>query len=243
MVLLRSLVFNVAFYLNLGVLLLFALATFVLPRKAGIIRMAQLWGTTSLWLLRTVVGTRVEFRGLHHLPPGGALVAAKHQSILETFALLPCVDDPAFILKRELRWVPVFGWLTMKARMIPVDRGHPNALADMARRAGDEARAGRQIMIFPEGTRRAPGAPPAYKYGVAQLYRSLDVPCVPVALNSGVFWPRRRFVRRPGTVVIEFLEPIAPGLDRDSFLAVLRERIENASDRLLAEAEAAERAA
>lgn len=236
MLALRSHLYNVAFYLNLVLLLVLALATFAMPRKAGIIRLAQFWGRSSLWLLRVIVGTRVEFRGLDRIPPGGLLIAAKHQSFLETFALLFCVDDPAFILKRELQWIPVFGWLTIKAGMIPVRRGRASAVAEL-KHSASKVRHGRQIIIFPEGTRRPPGAEPAYKFGVAHLYDSLGVPCLPVALNSGLFWPRRRYIRRPGTVVIEFGEPIPPGLERDAFMALLQDRIETASDRLLAEAE------
>ena len=237
MVVLRSHLFNVVFYLNLGIWLVAASVTFLLPRMA-IIRVAQAWGRANVWLLRVIVGMRVELRGLERIPPGGLLIAAKHQSILETFTILFCVEDPTFILKRELQWIPIFGWLTIKARMVPVHRGGPNALAEMNRAAMSEARRGRQIIIFPEGTRRRPGAEPAYKFGVAHLYRSLDVACLPVALNSGVFWPRRHWIRRPGTVVIEFLDPIPPGLERDDFMATLESRIETASDRLLAEAAA-----
>jgi 1-acyl-sn-glycerol-3-phosphate acyltransferase len=178
----------------------------------------------------------VEIRGRERIPPGGLLVAAKHQSFLETFALLPLVDDPAFILKRELLWIPLFGWLAWKAGMIPIDRsGGAQALAAMNRRARAEIAAGRQILIFPEGTRRAAGAPPAYKFGVAHLYRAFGVACLPVALNSGLYWPRRQFIRRPGKVVIEILDPIPPGLSRDVFLQELQDRIETASNRLLAE--------
>lgn len=235
MIALRSHLFNIAFYLHLGIWLIVALVTFVLPRGA-IIWVAQTWGRGSVWLLRVIVGTRLEFRGLDRIPPGGLLVAAKHQSALETFSLVFCVEDPAFILKRELQWLPIFGWLTIKARQIPVHRGGPNALADMSRRAAREAAAGRQVIIFPEGTRRPPGAPPAYKSGVAHLYAGLGVPCLPVALNTGLFWPRRHYIRRPGTAIIEFLEPIPPGLGRDEFLATLSSRIEESSERLLREA-------
>lgn len=235
MLVLRSLVYNVLFYLNLSILLLVALATFVLPRW-GIIRMAKLWGQTSIWLLRVVVGTRVEYRGLDRVPAGGLLVASKHQSIFETFTLMAFFADPAFILKHELRWIPVFGWLTVKAGMIPVRRGGSTALSEMNRRAAAEAASGRQIIIFPEGTRRPAGAEPAYKLGIAHLYKSLDKPCLPVALNSGLFWPRRSFIRHPGTIVIEFLDPIAPGLERDAFLSLLQDRIERATAALIDEA-------
>jgi 1-acyl-sn-glycerol-3-phosphate acyltransferase len=243
MLVLRSLLFNAAFYLSLCLQLLYAVTTLVMPRMA-IVRVAQFWGVSSVWLMRVIVGTRAEFRGVERIPPGGILVAAKHQSFWETFALLRFFDQPTYILKRELTWIPVFGWLLLKAGMIPVDRGAGGAaIAGMNRRAIRAVRMGRQILIFPEGTRRAPGAEPAYKTGVAHLYKTLEVPCLPVALNSGVFWPRRRFLRRPGTIVVEFLDPIPPGLERGEFLEVLTERIETASRRLLDEAEIAERSA
>lgn len=235
MVAFRSHLFNALFYLNLVLWLIPAVVTFVMPRKA-IIRYAQAWGRSSLWLLRVVVGTRVEFRGLERIPSGGLLVASKHQSFLETFTLLFLVDDPTFVLKRELQWIPVFGWLTIKARQIPVKRGGATALGEMNRAARDEAAAGRQVIIFPEGTRRSPGAEPAYKNGIGHLYRTLGVPCLPVGLNSGVFWPRRQFIRRPGTVVIEFGTVIPPGLEREAFRAELIGQIESISDRLLVEA-------
>jgi 1-acyl-sn-glycerol-3-phosphate acyltransferase len=238
MLVLRSLLFNAAFYLNLILWMLAILPTFVLPRKA-LIRGAQAWARSSLWLLRVIAGTKVEFRGLEHIPPGGLLVAAKHQSFWETFVLASLFDDPAFILKRELTWIPVFGWYLWKADMVPIDRRAGSlALTEMNARAKEAVARGRQILIFPEGTRRAPGAEPAYKYGVAHLYHNLGVPCLPVALNSGLFWPRRRFLRRPGTIVLEILEPIPPGEPRDRFFKEVQERIEAASDRLLQEGRA-----
>lgn len=235
MIFFRSLVYNVVFYINLAVLLIAALPTFLMPRS-GILFMAKTWGRTSIWLMRVLCGTKVEWRGLEKLPKGGYLVAAKHQSTWETFALIQHFDDPTFIIKRELQWVPLWGWLSIKARMIPVDRGSGTAaLAKMtahARRAIDE---GRQIVIFPEGTRRAAGAEPAYKYGVARLYAATGAPCVPVALNSGLFWPRRKFLRYPGTIVVEVLDPIEPGLPPKAFLDRLQAEIEGATARLVAE--------
>jgi 1-acyl-sn-glycerol-3-phosphate acyltransferase len=227
----RSHLFNALFYLNLVLWLIPAVVTFLMPRRA-IIRYAQAWGRFNLWLLRVVVGTRVEIRGAERIPPGGLLMAAKHQSFLETFTLLFLVDDPTIILKRELQWIPLFGWLTIKAGMIPVRRGGATALGEMNRRAREEVGRGRQIIIFPEGTRRLPGAEPAYKNGVAHLYRHLDVPCLPVGLNSGLFWPRRHYVRRPGTVVIEFGEVIPAGLPRAAFMEQLISQVEGISDRL-----------
>ncbi len=235
MLALRSFLFNAAFYLNLVAWMLVCIPSFLIPRKA-FMRVAQAWSASSLWLLKVIAGTRVEFRGLERIPPGGLLIAAKHQSVWETFALVTVLDDPAFVLKRELMWIPFFGWYQAKASMVPIDRrAGASALALMNRRAREEAERGRQIIIFPEGTRRAPGAEPAYKFGVAHLYGSLGVPCVPVALNSGLYWPRRSFRRRPGTIVVEFLEPIPPGLPRDVFYARLKRELEAASDRLVDE--------
>jgi len=237
-ILLRSLLFNLAFYLNLGVLLIGAFLALVLPRR-GVLGMAKLWGRTSVWLLRVICGTKVEFRGLEKLPKGALIVAAKHQSTWETFALLRLFDDFTFIVKRELMWIPIFGWCMAKGRMIPVDRGAGSqALGAMTKRAREEIRTGRQLIIFPEGTRRPPGAEPRYKFGVAHLYAEVGVPCVPVALNSGLFWPRRAFLRLPGTIVVEFLDPIPPGLDKDVFFKRLQTDIETATARLITEGEA-----
>ena len=238
MVIVRSILFNVLFYLNLVVLLLVALVTLVLPRRA-VLKMAELWGRVSVWLLRVVCGTKVEFRGLENLPKGALIVAAKHQSTWETFALLRLFDDFTFIVKRELMWIPIFGWCMWKGGMVPVDRGAGSqALTDMTARAKKEIRSGRQLIIFPEGTRRAPGAEPRYKFGVAHLYAEVGVPCVPVALNSGLFWPRRKFLRFPGTIVVEFLRRSRRGSTRTRFLQRLQSDIETATARLIAEGEA-----
>ena len=236
LVILRSIVFNLLFYLNLIVQLVFALPTLVMPRMA-IVKVATNWGITNLWLLR-LCGIKVEYRGIEKIPPGPLLVASKHQSLWETFALLWLFSDPAFILKRELQWIPLFGWFAWKARMIPVDRGRRSqALAEMAERARGALDGGRQIVIFPEGTRRAPGAEPSYKYGIVHLYAETGIACLPIALNSGLFWPRRSFLRYPGTIVAEILDPIPPGLSRDEFKARLQETIETATARLVAEGE------
>lgn len=238
MLVLRSLLFNVAFYANMILWLIMLLPALLVPRRI-FMRLVKVWARQSLWLLRVIAGTKVEIRGREKIPPGGLLVASKHQSMWETFALVPLFEDPTFILKRELMWIPFFGWYTWKADCVPVNRkAGSQALIQMMARAREEARDGRQILIFPEGTRRPPGAPPAYKFGVAHLYQNLGMPCLPVALNSGLFWPRRQFIRRPGTVVVEILEPIPPGLHRDEFFPRLVEGIESASDRLLTEARA-----
>jgi len=240
MLILRSLAFNVLFYVNLALWLVFAaMPALLLPRRA-MLAVTVAWAHTALWLMRVVAGTDYEIIGREHIPPGGLIVAAKHQSFWETFVMMMLFKDPIFILKRELTWIPFFGWCLHKFRMIPVDRGaKARALAQVIRRAKTELRDnGRQLLIFPEGTRRPPGAPPAYKFGVAQLYAELGLPCLPIALNAGLYWPRRKFLRRPGTIRLEILPPIAPGLDKRQFQALLQEQIETASDRLLAQGRA-----
>ncbi|HXD46217.1 MAG TPA: lysophospholipid acyltransferase family protein [Pseudolabrys sp.] len=239
--LLRSIAFNILFYLNTVIFLVIALPTFVMPYWA-IVEVAKAWGRVNLVLLRVVAGVNFELRGRDNLPPGAIIVASKHQSAWETFALMPLFRCPAIIMKRELQWIPIFGWLMIKARMVGVDRGaRARALIRMAERARAELARGRQLIIFPEGTRRPVGAEPDYKSGVAFLYSTAGVPCLPVALNSGVFWPRRSILRRPGTVVAEILPPIPPGLDKKAFAARLQHDIETASARLAAEARAAAR--
>jgi len=234
--LIRSLIFNALFYLNTLVWLLIGVPTFFLPYR-GTIWVAKSWGRVSVVLLR-VAGIKFELRGREKIPPGALIVASKHQSAWETFALLPLFDNPLFILKRELEWIPFFGWLLIKGRMVPVNRGAGSqALVEMTERARIELARSRQLIIFPEGTRRPAGAEPRYKYGVAHLYAAAGVPCLPVALNSGVFWPRRRsLMLKPGTVVVEILDPIMPGLDKDVFFKRLQDVIETATARLIAEA-------
>ncbi|MGE0289128.1 MAG: lysophospholipid acyltransferase family protein [Bradyrhizobium sp.] len=233
---LRSLLFNVLFYFFLVIWILIALPTFLMPRQA-ILTVAGWWAKSSLLLLRVICGTKVEFRGAEKIPKGPLIVASKHQSMWETFALLQFFDQPLYILKRELKWIPFFGWYLMKADMIDVEReAGARALRDMTRRAGAAVREGRQLIIFPEGTRRPVEAPPRYKHGVAQIYRDSGVACLPVALNSGLFWPRRTFMRYPGTLVVEFLDLLPPGLDRDEFINRVRDAIETATDRIVKEA-------
>jgi 1-acyl-sn-glycerol-3-phosphate acyltransferase len=240
---LRAFLFNVLFYvttvlfLGLGSPLLFG------PRSWAMWALA-LHARTELWLLKTIVGTELEVRGKEKLPKGACLVASKHQSAWETFALIPLFRDPAYLMKRELFWIPFHGWFSYKFKMIPVDRDKgPAALRRMLAEAKTRAAAGREIIIFPEGTRRAPGALPDYKTGVFLLYEALGIPCVPVALNSGLFWPRRSLKRYPGTIIVEFLDPIPPGLSKREFLPRLQATIETASNRLIAEAGGTERLA
>ena len=233
----RSLIFNALFYVNITIRMIVALPTILLPYSFlhGVLRR---YASSTLWFLRVVCGTKVEWRGREKLPAGPCIVACKHQSLWETFALFMLLPDPTYVLKRELMWLPLFGWLATKARMIPIDRGsHTKALASMTAAARREAARGRQIVIFPEGTRRPPGAKPRYLPGVAFLYAELGLPCIPIALNSGLFWPRRSLRRHPGTVLAEVLDPIPPGLEKREFLKRLQNATEEATARLVAEGE------
>ena len=240
-IVLRSLVFNLLFYLITVIYMIAAFPAVLLPRHA-MLGVAKIWGRTHLWLLRRICGITVEWRGLDHIPKGPLLVASKHQSTWETFALIPLFADPTFIVKRELFFVPIFGWYMWTADMIPINRrGGAPALAAMMRRAVRELGRGRQIIIFPEGTRRAVGAEPAYKFGVARLYAQTGAACLPIALNSGLVWPRRSWRRQPGVVRVEILEVIPPGLEPQQFFAQLMHTIETASARLIAEGSAPRR--
>ena len=237
-VVVRSLAFNALFYLVLLGYFVVALPTLLLPRW-GILRLARHWAHTNLWLLRVVCRIDVDWRGIEKIPRGAVLVAAKHQSAWETFALLTVLAEPTFILKRELLWFPFYGWFARHAGMIPVERGGGKpALVAMTARAREALLEGRQIVVFPEGTRRPPGAEPKYKFGIAHLYAEGVAPCVPIALNSGLFWPRRQFLRHPGTIAVEVLDPIAPGLPMEEFFQRLQADIETATARLVAEADA-----
>lgn len=238
MLFLRSLLFNAAFYVVTAVMLVGTLPLFfVMPQWFGM-GVVRNWARTCVFLHRTIVGARLEVRGLDNLPrKGGFIVASKHQSFFETFALIPLLKNPTIVMKQEIRWWPIFGQYTIKTGMIHVDRtGKTAALRALTARAEEEIAKGREIIIFPEGTRRAPGAPPDYQTGIALLYKSLRVPVVPVAVNSGLYWPRRSFLRYPGTIVFEFLPAIGPGRDSRAFLADLRDAIETATDRLADEA-------
>src|SRR5438874_10373987 len=229
----RSLVFNVLFYLLLAFWVIVAIPTYLMPRWA-ILNIARYWARSGIWLMRLICNTKVEYRGLEKIPKGPLIVASKHQSMWETFALLQFFEQPLFIVKRELKWIPFFGWYVIKTGMIGVERNaRLRSLKNMTRRAGVQVRKGRQLIIFPEGTRRPVDAPPSYKGGVGQVYVDCAVTCLPVALNTGLFWPRRTFMRYPGTLVVEFLDPLPPRLSRIEFIVRVRTVIEDASNRLV----------
>jgi 1-acyl-sn-glycerol-3-phosphate acyltransferase len=234
----RSLIFNILFYVVFLLWSVVALPTFLMPR-AAMLKVANWWARTNILLMRVVCGIRVEFRGVEKIPRGPLIVASKHQSMWETISLLRFFEAPFFVVKRELKFIPLFGLFIIKTRMVAIDRARGGrALLAVLRRAEEEVKRGRQFVIFPEGTRTAPGAPPQYKAGVGMVYADCGVPVLPVALNSGLFWPRRTFMRYPGTLVVEFLDPIPPGLKREEFLTRLESVIEDATNRIVATAKA-----
>jgi 1-acyl-sn-glycerol-3-phosphate acyltransferase len=240
MILLRSLVFHAAFYLTTTVLALAGLPVLVMGRHS-VQAYAKFWTGSAVWLVEKICGTRVVWRGLENLPRGGCIIAAKHQSALETIALTTKGADFSYILKRELMAIPVFGWYLKGAGQVAIDRAkRGQALPDLTRQVREAIAERRQMIIFPEGTRKPAGAPPEYKSGVGYLYADTEAVCVPVALNTGLFWPRHSLSIHPGKVTIAFLEPIAPGLDKPRFLKLLEERIEARTAELIAEALAAD---
>jgi len=226
---LRSALFLLWFALITTILSLIFLPVLALPRGATV-WLARVWARATFWGLKVFTGVDWEIRG--RTPQGAVLVASKHMSMWDTLALYLALDQPAIVLKRELLRIPFYGWFLAKAAAVPIDR---SAGARALRKMSEAARAvlaqGRPILIFPEGTRKKPGAAPDYKPGVAGLYSQLGVDCVPVALNSGVYWTG--FLKRPGTIVLQFLEPIAPGLKRGAFMTLLEQRIEGATNQLL----------
>ena len=234
--LVRSTIFNILFYINIVVLMVGGLPSVFMGRRAAMF-MARTWAQTSLWLLRVVSGTKMEFRGLELIPHDGVVIAAKHQSILETFALVVHVPDFAYVFKRELNWIPLFGWYLMAVEQIAINRSAGStALVQVTNGVAAFLKDRRAIFIFPEGTRRPVGAPPRYKHGVTHVYETLGARVMPVALNTGVFWPRRSFLRKPGTAVIEFLPVIEPGLAPEEFAKRLENAIETRTNALVAEA-------
>lgn len=229
----RSLIFTLWLYLSMPLFAIGLSPALLMPHGVAI-AVIKLWARFVLFGLRWIAGVKVEVRGLEHRPTGPALIAAKHQGMLDVIAPFAFLDDACFVMKKELMPLPFFGWFAWKTKMIAVDRAaHAKALKDMVRQTRARLAEGRQILIFPEGTRTTPGEPADYKPGVAAIYRDVDAPCWPIATNSGVHWPAHGFKRYPGTVVFEFLPPIPAGLKRAAFMAELESRIETASTALL----------
>jgi 1-acyl-sn-glycerol-3-phosphate acyltransferase len=232
---LRATLFNLLFWLWTALLVLALIPAAAFMSPLGMRRFAGFWESGIQLLLRLIVGLRYEVRGHEHMPKGPVIVASKHQSAWETLFFHMLHPELVIGLKEELIRIPLFGWYLRIARNIVIDRGGAaKAMRSLVEGARHAVAQGWSILIFPEGTRMPPGTPPDYKPGVAALYKELGIPVVPVALNSGLYWGKRAFLKRPGTIVVEFLQPIPPGLDRRAFMAELEQRIETATARLMA---------
>lgn len=200
--------------------------------------MAKYWCRSNLTLLRVVAGVKTKVTGAQNIPPGGCIIAAKHQSDWDVFSIFPYTGRPAYIVKKELMRIPFFGWAARSLDCIEVDRKKgAEAIPLMMAQAHAAIDRGCRIVIFPEGTRKAPLAPADYRQGIVRLYMELNVPVVPVGLNSGLFWGRNSLVIWPGTAEARFLEPIPAGLAPDVFLDRLKKAIETESDDLILKAE------
>ena len=236
MMLLRCLLFNVCVIVwALLSSVLFAPLFFSSTRAAQ--RAGRPWALGSLWLARVILGLTYEVRGLEHVKDGAFIYASKHQSAWDTIIFLVLFRRPAYVLKRELLRIPGWGWYLWRMRMIAIDRSAGAAsIKQMIKEAKEALAMRRPIVIYPEGTRTRPGAAPDYHPGVTALYSMLKVPVVPVALNSGYYWGKDAFIKKPGKVIIEFLPAIEPGLSKEAFATTLKDTIETRSASLLAEA-------
>jgi 1-acyl-sn-glycerol-3-phosphate acyltransferase len=236
MIVLRSLLFNVLFFAYTAWTALW-LAPRLLTRHADIKPQVKRWAGGVLWLLDRVVGITYVLRGVEHIPEGGVLLAAKHQSAWDTMMFHLFVPHSIYVTKQEVTRIPLYGAVARGIGSISIDRrGGAKALKGLIRDCRAAIESGHQVIIFPEGTRTAPGSSLPYQPGVAAIYKQIGAPVVPVALNSGLFWGRRSFIKQPGCIVVEFLPAIEPGLDRKLFLVELERRIETATAALIAEA-------
>lgn len=229
------------YLLFLGQTIVLALVIGTIGITAGRTRLtwalARYWCWSNIHILRWTTGMKTDVSGDENIPPGGCIIASKHQSDWDIFAIFPHTGRPAYIAKKELTRIPFFGWAALSLDTIEIDRQKgADAIPQMIEQGREAIARGCRIVIYPEGTRRAPLAPPQYRQGIARLYAALDVPVVPVALNSGLFWGRNSLVIWPGTAKARFLPPIEPGLPQAEFMARLRAAIEPASDVLAEEA-------
>jgi len=234
MIRIRNVFYGAWLYAGTFLLMTLYMALLPAPRRVGMRAALRFWAVAMVWGMRVIGGVRLEVRGREKLPEGAYLIAAKHQSMFDIVPPFLFASDSLFVMKRELAKIPLFGWLSQKAKMIRVDReAHAKAMFALIADAKQLMAEPRQLVIFPEGTRHPPGAPADYKPGVAALYRELGLPCVPVATNSGVYLDAKGLVLKRGTVVVQILDPIEPGLKRAAFMTLLQDRIESASADLL----------
>ncbi len=236
MLYLRSLIFNIVCYGTLFIGCVFNSVVGVFAPKATI----KIWNygfiPVVIATLRYIAGIKIEIRGQQYIQQEDCIYAGKHQSALETYCLSGYLKRASFVLKKELTYIPIFGWAQYFYGMIPVDRSAGSAaMKNMLRAAKNRLQDDRPIIIFPEGTRKKPAQTPDYKPGVALLYQNLNVPVIPIATNTGFFWKKSSFLRYPGTVIFEFLEPLPQGLDKKTFMTELQNRIESKCAELNAE--------
>ncbi len=235
MTFIRSVVFFTCFWIW-SVIMNLAFIPMLAFDRIWIVRGQTLWAKGIIVLMRAICGLKVEIRGKENIPDGAGLIACKHQSFFETMAFHELLKDPAMVLKKELLNIPIYGWYCRKTKMIAVDRkGHASALKAMIAQSQNALDDNRPIVIFPEGTRSAVDSNLPYQPGIAALYSKLNAPVTPVALNTGLFWPRKRYICRPGTLIVEFLPPIEPGMKRKEFMTELQERIENQTMQLISD--------
>ena len=234
----RSVLFNILFLVATALQLIFWTPIYFFLRREDGWKVVKTWAWISLWMQYLIIGTRCEFRGVENIPKtGGFILASKHQSSWETYTIVPFLSDPSYILKRELMYVPIFGWFAWKMKVISVNRGKKNkALKQMNKIAKQQYEDGRQIVIYPEGTRKFINDEPSYKYGITHMYTNMNARVLPAALNSGLFWPRRGWMLHKGTCVLEFLPVIEPGLKPKVFTEKLQSVIEDKTNELIEEA-------
>lgn len=229
---LRSAIFNLFFYFWTILVSVVCLPMLLMPYRIAI-KPGAIWATGTMIGARLLCGLRYEIRGKEYLVPGKAIIACKHQSAWETVIFYLLCPYPVYVLKKELSYLPLFGWYTILMKHIIVDRSAgASALKSLVKQSLDRLNRGRQIVIFPEGTRTAPGKSGTYQSGIAAIYNKADTPVTPVALNSGSYWGKSSFIKHPGTIVLEFLPPIPPGLSKKDFMQQLEERIEAGSSKL-----------
>jgi 1-acyl-sn-glycerol-3-phosphate acyltransferase len=226
------LIFNVFLYVFTAICSITAMLIAIFrPRQLP--AFARGWSQAWLKVYEAVCGVSYEVKGREHLPQGGCVIAMKHQSTWDTFAMFAIFREPVFVFKSELARIPFFGWTLLRMGCIPVKRGAGKAaLGSMIQGTVAACSLGKQVVIFPEGTRGVVGQAAAYKTGVSHLYQAIGGAFVPVALNSGLLWPRRNFLRPPGVITVEILPPIPPGLPRKDMQQRLEDDIERASERL-----------
>ncbi|WP_333947984.1 lysophospholipid acyltransferase family protein [Candidatus Liberibacter brunswickensis] len=236
MIFLRSLIFNIVFFIHIfiaSIIFLFA-CCFVSRKKCLLI--AQKSAHINQIFLKYITKTNIQIEGIDNIPTTGCIIAIKHQSSWDTFYFLTCIKDPIFILKHTVFYIPVLGFYFLKQGMIGVKRNSKSIdMKNIIKRAKKAVVNNRQLIIYPEGTRRPPGDKPIYKRGIAHIYDALSIPVIPIVVHAGLFWPRRKFMRYPGNFKVRVLKPIPAGIPRKQFFAELQEKMEYESNNLLLE--------